>query len=126
MALGATTASDFESEQVQGRKVSKVVKTTVVRGERMEKQMGDSTLAADLPSAKEDFEKVSCQGGRVVTMPGVSFLPQWLEQSRLILAILCLEYKAECFLTVTCFLEACLFLILSVKNLIECQFEDQL
>uniref|UniRef100_A0A674CCH2 Ankyrin-2-like n=1 Tax=Salmo trutta TaxID=8032 RepID=A0A674CCH2_SALTR len=51
----------FESEQVQGRKVSKVVKTTVVRGERMEKQMGDSTLAADLPSAKEDFEKVSRQ-----------------------------------------------------------------
>ncbi|KAM9400483.1 uncharacterized protein ACWYII_030390 isoform 12-T12 [Salvelinus alpinus] len=57
LALGATTASDFESEQVQGRKVSKVVKTTVVRGERMEKQTGDSTLAADLPSAKEDFEK---------------------------------------------------------------------
>uniref|UniRef100_A0AAZ3R602 Ankyrin-2 n=1 Tax=Oncorhynchus tshawytscha TaxID=74940 RepID=A0AAZ3R602_ONCTS len=81
LALGATTASDFESEQVQGRKVSKVVKTTVVRGERMEKQTGDSTLAADLPSAKEDFEKVSRQGGRVVTMPGVSFLPQWLEQN---------------------------------------------
>uniref|UniRef100_A0AAZ3S4Y1 Ankyrin-2 n=1 Tax=Oncorhynchus tshawytscha TaxID=74940 RepID=A0AAZ3S4Y1_ONCTS len=125
LALGATTASDFESEQVQGRKVSKVVKTTVVRGERMEKQTGDSTLAADLPSAKEDFEKVSRQGGRVVTMPGVSFLPQWLEQSRLILAILCLEYKAECFLTVTCSLEACLFLICLVKNLIERQFEDQ-
>uniref|UniRef100_A0A8C7R7D0 Ankyrin 2 n=1 Tax=Oncorhynchus mykiss TaxID=8022 RepID=A0A8C7R7D0_ONCMY len=108
------------SEQVQGRKVSKVVKTTVVRGERMEKQTGDSTLAADLPSAKEDFEKVSRQGGRVVT-----FLPQWLEQSRLILAILCLEYKAECFLTVTCSLGACLFLICLVKNIIERQFEDQ-
>uniref|UniRef100_A0A8C7NKX0 Ankyrin 2 n=1 Tax=Oncorhynchus mykiss TaxID=8022 RepID=A0A8C7NKX0_ONCMY len=120
LALGATTASDFESEQVQGRKVSKVVKTTVVRGERMEKQTGDSTLAADLPSAKEDFEKVSRQGGRVVT-----FLPQWLEQSRLILAILCLEYKAECFLTVTCSLGACLFLICLVKNIIERQFEDQ-
>uniref|UniRef100_A0A674CD19 Ankyrin-2-like n=1 Tax=Salmo trutta TaxID=8032 RepID=A0A674CD19_SALTR len=63
LALGATTASDFESEQVQGRKVSKVVKTTVVRGERMEKQMGDSTLAADLPSAKEDFEKISIFDG---------------------------------------------------------------
>ena len=25
----------------------------------MEKQMGDSSLAADLPSAREDFEKVS-------------------------------------------------------------------
>lgn len=58
-ALGATTASHFEVEPVQGRKVSKVVKTTVVRGERMEKQMGDCSLAADLPSAKEDFEKVS-------------------------------------------------------------------
>ncbi|XP_036843645.1 ankyrin-2b isoform X1 [Oncorhynchus mykiss] len=63
LALGATTASDFESEQVQGRKVSKVVKTTVVRGERMEKQTGDSTLAADLPSAKEDFEKALSYAG---------------------------------------------------------------
>ncbi|XP_071020688.1 mucin-16-like isoform X2 [Oncorhynchus clarkii lewisi] len=63
LALGATTASDFESEQVQGRKVSKVVKTTVVRGERMEKQTGDSTLTADLPSAKEDFEKALSYAG---------------------------------------------------------------
>uniref|UniRef100_A0A8C7H7F4 Ankyrin 2 n=1 Tax=Oncorhynchus kisutch TaxID=8019 RepID=A0A8C7H7F4_ONCKI len=59
LALGATTASETESEQAQGRKVSKVVKTTVVRGERMEKQTGDPSLAADLPSAKQDFEKVS-------------------------------------------------------------------
>uniref|UniRef100_A0A7N8WIW9 Ankyrin 2b, neuronal n=1 Tax=Mastacembelus armatus TaxID=205130 RepID=A0A7N8WIW9_9TELE len=59
LALGAATTSEFEAEPVQGRKVSKVVKTTVVRGERMEKQMGDPSLAADLPSAKEDFEKVS-------------------------------------------------------------------
>ncbi|XP_034532802.1 ankyrin-2b [Notolabrus celidotus] len=57
LALGAATASEFEVEPVQGRKVSKVVKTTVVRGERMEKQIGDSSLAADLPSAREDFEK---------------------------------------------------------------------
>ncbi|XP_055794905.1 ankyrin-2-like isoform X3 [Salvelinus fontinalis] len=57
LALGATTASEIESKQAQGRKVSKVVKTTVVRGERMEKQTGDPSLAADLPSAKEDFEK---------------------------------------------------------------------
>ncbi|XP_036814081.1 ankyrin-2 isoform X3 [Oncorhynchus mykiss] len=57
LALGATTASEIESEQAQGRKVSKVVKTTVVRGERMEKQTGDPSLAADLPSAKQDFEK---------------------------------------------------------------------
>lgn len=57
--LGATTASQFEAQPVQGRKVSKVVKTTVVRGERVEKQRGDPSLAADLPSAQEDFEKVS-------------------------------------------------------------------
>ena len=56
--VGAATASGFEAEPAQGRKVSKVVKTTVVRGERMEKQTGDRSLAADLPSAKEDFEKV--------------------------------------------------------------------
>uniref|UniRef100_A0AAQ6AIE1 Ankyrin 2 n=1 Tax=Amphiprion ocellaris TaxID=80972 RepID=A0AAQ6AIE1_AMPOC len=59
LALGAATSSEFEVEPVQGRKVSKVVKTTVVRGERMEKQTGDPSLAADLPSAREDFEKVS-------------------------------------------------------------------
>lgn len=58
LALGAATASEFEVEQVQGRKVSKVVKTTVVRGERMEKQTGERSLAADLPSARDDFEKV--------------------------------------------------------------------
>ncbi|XP_030017713.1 ankyrin-2b isoform X4 [Sphaeramia orbicularis] len=56
-ALGAATTSEFEVEPVQGRKVSKVVKTTVVRGDRMEKHTGDSSLAADLPSAREDFEK---------------------------------------------------------------------
>ena len=59
LALGAATASEFEVEPVKGRKVSKVVKTTVVRGDRMEKQMGDPSLAADLPSARQDFEKVS-------------------------------------------------------------------
>ncbi|KAM9406840.1 ankyrin-2-like isoform 13-T13 [Salvelinus alpinus] len=63
LALGATTASEIESEQAQGRKVSKVVKTTVVRGERMEKQTGDPSLAADLPSAKEDFEKALSYAG---------------------------------------------------------------
>ncbi|KAJ8008085.1 hypothetical protein DPEC_G00101100 [Dallia pectoralis] len=56
LTLGATMASEFESEQVQGRKVSKVVKTLVVKGERKEKQTGDPSLAADLPSAKDDFE----------------------------------------------------------------------
>ncbi|XP_028838018.1 ankyrin-2b isoform X25 [Denticeps clupeoides] len=51
------TASDFQAEPVQGRRVSKVVKTMVVQGERMEKQIGDPSLAADLPSAKDDFQK---------------------------------------------------------------------
>lgn len=50
---------------MQGRKVSKVVKTTVVRGERTEKQTGDRSLAADLPSAREDFEKVSVPNSAV-------------------------------------------------------------
>ncbi|XP_065117830.1 ankyrin-2b isoform X4 [Paramisgurnus dabryanus] len=54
-AYGGATA--FEEEPVQGRKVSKVVKTTVVQGERMEKHIGDPSLSLDLPSAKDDFEK---------------------------------------------------------------------
>ncbi|XP_030579043.1 ankyrin-2-like [Archocentrus centrarchus] len=62
-APGPTTESEFEVEPVQGRKVSKVVKTTVVRGKRMEKQTGDPSLAADLPSAKEDFEKAMNYAG---------------------------------------------------------------
>ncbi|XP_039398436.1 ankyrin-2 isoform X39 [Mauremys reevesii] len=52
-----TGASEFQAEPVEGRKVSKVVKTTVVQGERMEKHLGDASLATDLPSAKEDFEE---------------------------------------------------------------------
>ncbi|XP_008433102.1 ankyrin-2b isoform X19 [Poecilia reticulata] len=63
LALGATTVSEFEVEPVQGRKVSKVVKTTMVRGERMEKQRGDPLLSADLPSAQEDFEKALSYAG---------------------------------------------------------------
>ncbi|XP_048364889.1 ankyrin-2 isoform X21 [Sphaerodactylus townsendi] len=51
-----SSPSEFQSEPVEGRKVSKVVKTTLVHGERMEKHHGDSSLAADLPSAKDDFE----------------------------------------------------------------------
>ncbi|XP_051757281.1 ankyrin-2b isoform X5 [Ctenopharyngodon idella] len=54
--IGAT-ASEFEEEPAQGRKVSKVVKTMVVQGERMEKLIGDPSLSSDLPSAKDDFEK---------------------------------------------------------------------
>ncbi|XP_014740407.1 PREDICTED: ankyrin-2 [Sturnus vulgaris] len=52
------SASKFQSEPVEGRKVSKVIKTTVVHGERTEKHLGDASLASDLPSAKEDFEEV--------------------------------------------------------------------
>uniref|UniRef100_A0A671KC07 Ankyrin-2-like n=1 Tax=Sinocyclocheilus anshuiensis TaxID=1608454 RepID=A0A671KC07_9TELE len=55
--IGATS-SEFEEEPVQGRKVSKVIKTMVVQGERMEKLIGDPSLSSDLPSAKDDFEKV--------------------------------------------------------------------
>ncbi|XP_068455704.1 ankyrin-2b isoform X10 [Clinocottus analis] len=70
LALGAATASEFEVEPVQGRKVSKVVKTTVVRGERMEKQTGDASLAADLPTARQDFEKaLSYAGGFAKGLP---------------------------------------------------------
>ncbi|XP_074479731.1 ankyrin-2b isoform X31 [Sebastes fasciatus] len=63
LALGAARSSEFEVEPVKGRKVSKVVKTTVVRGERMEKQTGDPSLAADLPSARQDFEKALSYAG---------------------------------------------------------------
>lgn len=54
--LGGT--SQFQAEPVEGRRVSKVIKTTMVHGERMEKHLGDSSLATDLPSAKDDFEEV--------------------------------------------------------------------
>ncbi|KAK2852029.1 hypothetical protein Q5P01_008305 [Channa striata] len=75
-ALVGATASAFEVEPVQGRKVSKVVKTTVVRGERMEKQMGDPSLAADLPSAREDFEKALSYAGGL----GKVLLPHVVEK----------------------------------------------
>nr|XP_044623270.1 ankyrin-2 isoform X11 [Equus asinus] len=52
-----SSSSQFEAEPVEGRRVSKVVKTTMVHGERMEKHLGDSSLATDLPSAKDDFEE---------------------------------------------------------------------
>ncbi|CAN2388904.1 Ankyrin 2 [Pristimantis euphronides] len=59
-------SSEFEAEPVEGRKVSKVVKTTMVHGERTEKYFGDSSLASDLPSAKDDFEQaLSYVGGNV-------------------------------------------------------------
>ncbi|XP_036046197.1 ankyrin-2 isoform X25 [Onychomys torridus] len=52
-----SSTSQFQAEPVEGRRVSKVVKTTMVHGERMEKILGDSSLATDLPSAKDDFEE---------------------------------------------------------------------
>ncbi|XP_027621649.1 ankyrin-2 isoform X20 [Tupaia chinensis] len=56
--------SEFQAEPVEGRRVSKVVKTTVVHGERLEKHLGDSSLATDLPSAKDDFEEALGYTGR--------------------------------------------------------------
>ncbi|XP_033986775.1 ankyrin-2b isoform X1 [Trematomus bernacchii] len=76
LAMGAATSSEFEVEPVKGRKVSKVVKTTVVRGERMEKQTGDSSLAADLPSARKDFEKALSYAGGF----GIGLLPHVVER----------------------------------------------
>ncbi|XP_029382688.1 ankyrin-2b isoform X1 [Echeneis naucrates] len=76
LVLCSTAASEFEMEPVQGRKVSKVVKTTVVRGKRMEKQTGDSLLAADLPSAREDFEKALSYAGGF----GNALLPHVVEK----------------------------------------------
>nr|XP_014347613.1 PREDICTED: ankyrin-2 isoform X7 [Latimeria chalumnae] len=70
------SSSEFQSEPVQGRKVSKVIKTTVVQGERMEKHLGDPRLATDLPSAKDDFEQaLSYAGG-----PGNVHLPSLVEK----------------------------------------------
>ncbi|KAM5307131.1 ankyrin-2 isoform 5-T5 [Glossophaga mutica] len=56
-------SSRFQAEPVDGRRVSKVVKTTVVRGERMEKHLGDPRFASDLPSAKADFEEALSYAG---------------------------------------------------------------
>ncbi|XP_072784960.1 ankyrin-2 isoform X17 [Taeniopygia guttata] len=63
-----SSASKFQSEPVEGRKVSKVIKTTVVRGERTEKHLGDASLASDLPSAKEDFEEALSYTGHHMTV----------------------------------------------------------
>ncbi|KAG7461961.1 hypothetical protein MATL_G00196650 [Megalops atlanticus] len=63
LPVTGATASEFEVEPVQGRKVSKVIKTTVVQGERMEKHTGDPALATDLPSAKDDFQQALSYAG---------------------------------------------------------------
>ncbi|XP_063314387.1 ankyrin-2 isoform X31 [Pelobates fuscus] len=56
-------SSEFQAEPVEGRKVSKVIKTTMVHGERKEKYLGDLSLASDLPSAKDDFEQALSYAG---------------------------------------------------------------
>ncbi|XP_078532860.1 ankyrin-2 isoform X2 [Lissotriton helveticus] len=65
--------AEFQSEQVESRNVSKVIKTTVVHGERMEKHLGDPGLATDLPSAKDDFEQALSYTGSdlKVHLPGL-------------------------------------------------------
>ncbi|XP_046706828.1 ankyrin-2b isoform X2 [Silurus meridionalis] len=63
LPVGEMTTSEFEGDTAEGRKVSKVIKTKVVKGERMEKQIGDPSLSADLPSAKDDFEKALSYAG---------------------------------------------------------------
>ncbi|XP_036372455.1 ankyrin-2-like isoform X2 [Megalops cyprinoides] len=42
-----------------GRRVRQVTRTSMVEGERVEKHLGDPTLATDLPSAKDDFQQDS-------------------------------------------------------------------
>ncbi|KAK2504104.1 hypothetical protein MC885_013425 [Smutsia gigantea] len=59
-----SSTSQFQAEPVEGRRVSKVIKTTMVHGERMEKHLGDSSLATDLPSAKDDFEEALSYTGK--------------------------------------------------------------
>lgn len=71
-----SSTSQFQAEPVEGRRVSKVVKTTVVHGERMEKSLGDSSLATDLPSAKDDFEEVQSLVSFCVYFPSMCTL--WL------------------------------------------------
>ncbi|XP_053559555.1 ankyrin-2 isoform X15 [Bombina bombina] len=58
-----SVSSEFETEPVEGRKVSKILKTTMVHGERTEKYLGDTSLASDLPSAKDDFEQALSYAG---------------------------------------------------------------
>ena len=77
--VDAPSSSQFEVEPVQGRKVSKVVKTTVVRGARVEKRTGHRSLAADLPSAGDDFQEVSVSAGQQGPEP---ILPECRREER--------------------------------------------
>lgn len=58
--------SSLKQESAGGPEVKQVVQTTVVHGERLEKHEGDSDLAADLPSARDDFSQVSGQSQQSV------------------------------------------------------------
>ncbi|KAL6467344.1 hypothetical protein MHYP_G00251480 [Metynnis hypsauchen] len=49
------TAAGNVEENGGGREVTQTVRTTVVKGERMEKHLGDPHLATDLPTAQDDF-----------------------------------------------------------------------
>uniref|UniRef100_A0AAY5ETN1 Ankyrin 2 n=1 Tax=Electrophorus electricus TaxID=8005 RepID=A0AAY5ETN1_ELEEL len=86
LPAGGATASKFEVEPVQGRKVSKVIKTMVVQGERMEKHIGDPSLSADLPSAKDDFEKA-----RIIMLLNVYIEANVIEHLSFESSLLCLE-----------------------------------
>ncbi|KAL7856371.1 hypothetical protein AOLI_G00199750 [Acnodon oligacanthus] len=48
-------AAGHVEENGGGREVTQTVRTTVVKGERVEKHLGDPHLATDLPTAQDDF-----------------------------------------------------------------------
>lgn len=50
-----------KGESAVGQEVKQVVRTTMLHGEQLEKHEGDPFLTTDLPSARDDFTKVSCQ-----------------------------------------------------------------
>nr|XP_015200984.1 PREDICTED: ankyrin-2 isoform X6 [Lepisosteus oculatus] len=70
------SSSGFQVEPTHGRKVSKVIKTTVVQGERMEKHLGDPSLATGLPTAEDDFQQALSYAGGF----GKIHLPHLVEQ----------------------------------------------
>ncbi|XP_016153263.1 PREDICTED: ankyrin-2 isoform X8 [Ficedula albicollis] len=75
-----SSASKFQSEPVEGRKVSKVIKTTVVHGERTEKHLGDASLASDLPSAKEDFEEALSYTGHHIRVQAPALVEKEIQK----------------------------------------------
>ncbi len=53
--------SSSKGESALGQEVRQAVQTTMLHGEQLEKHEGDSYLASDMPSAREDFTQVRCQ-----------------------------------------------------------------